>query len=308
MENLNQNHIKWNERLKVGVDYIDTAHEKFLSVVRKLIRLNEEEQDDKWLCTEGMKFFKNYTIEHFAQEEAYMRSIHYEKYEEHKLLHDNWRNITLPALERDLETSNFSPDSVRHFLSMCISYINIHIIMEDRAITGAFSTERVVKRAEGTSDISILKEMISHFMQYMFSLDTHLVSTYYSGEDFGKSIYYKAIYTSQKDEKFQLHFVFEENLVMYIESEVTGIKVFKVSKMAITTIEQFAQGIIQYLGTYFNSSSELKLEKSNMLTKEQFYNTFNSTLPGYRLLFDTGHGYFAFCIDVSCAIPQDPNE
>ena len=307
MEKLNTDQVKWNERLKVGVDYIDNAHEKFFSVVRKLIRLNEEEQNDKWLCTEGMKFFKNYVIEHFDQEEAYMRSIHYEKYEDHKLLHDNWRNIILPALERDLEASDFSPDSVRRFLGMCIGYISTHIIMEDRAITGEFSTERVMNRVDNKNDISIIKEMVSHFMQYMFSLDTHLVSSYYSGEDFGKSIYYKAIYSSQNGQQFQLDFIFEELLAMYIESEVTGVKVFKVSKMAIVTLHQFVKGIVQYLGTYFNSSSELKLDSSHILTKEQFYSNFDSSRPGFRLLFDTGHGYFAFCIDVSCAIPKDAN-
>lgn len=308
MEKINKDQLKWSERLKVGVDYIDNAHEKFVSVVRKLVRLNEEGQDDQWLCTEGLKYFKNYAVEHFAQEEAYMRSINYEKYEEHKLLHDNYRDVMLPALERDLNASNFSPDSVRHFLSMCMSYINRHIIMEDRAITGKFSIEHVVKRAKDSSDISILKEMISHFMQYMFNLDTYLVSTFYYGEDFGKSIYYKAIYSSQCNQKFQLYFVFEEQLVMQIESEVTGIKVKKSSKMAITTVKQFSTAIVQYLGMYFNSSSELKEEKSNILTKEQFYNTFNSTFPGFRMLFDTGHGYFAFCIDLSCAIPQKTNE
>ena len=44
-------------------------------------------------------------------------------------------------------------------------------------------------------------------------------------------------------------------------------------------------------------SSELyKLKGENLLTYDQFQQVFNSQHPQYSLLFDTGAGYFAYCV------------
>ena len=67
--------IKWNDRFNIGVDSIDTAHRRLFSIVGKLISLNEDETKQQHACREGIKYFKSYTIKHFEDEEAYMRSI-----------------------------------------------------------------------------------------------------------------------------------------------------------------------------------------------------------------------------------------
>ena len=69
--------IKWNKRFDIGVDSIDKAHRKLFSIVHKLSCLNENENNGPWACAEGIKYFKNYAITHFAEEEAYMKSIGY---------------------------------------------------------------------------------------------------------------------------------------------------------------------------------------------------------------------------------------
>ncbi len=70
------NAIKWNNRFNIGVEVVDKAHQKLFSIVGKLIALNEEEKQQH-ACREGIKYFKNYTLKHFAEEEAYMKSIRY---------------------------------------------------------------------------------------------------------------------------------------------------------------------------------------------------------------------------------------
>ena len=51
-----------------------------------------------------------------------MRSIEYADYEIHKRLHDNFREYTLPALEEEMEEMNYSTESIRHFLGVCIGW------------------------------------------------------------------------------------------------------------------------------------------------------------------------------------------
>ena len=94
--------VAWDDQFEIGVNSIDNAHRKLFSIVRRLIHLSKDENNGQWACAEGIKYFKTYAIEHFMDEEAYMRSIGYEGYEIHKGLHDNMRYMTLPALEKDL--------------------------------------------------------------------------------------------------------------------------------------------------------------------------------------------------------------
>lgn len=76
------------------------VHKKLFSIVAivgKLIALNEDSAKQQHACREGIKYFKNYTLKHFAEEESYMRSINYSEYAMHQSLHDNMQNKTLPA-------------------------------------------------------------------------------------------------------------------------------------------------------------------------------------------------------------------
>ena len=68
---------EWNKQFRIGVDSIDNAHKKLFSIVRKLIHLSQDENNGQWACAEGIKYFKNYAVKHFADEEAYMQSIGY---------------------------------------------------------------------------------------------------------------------------------------------------------------------------------------------------------------------------------------
>ena len=95
--------IKWNDRYNLGVEEIDKAHQKLFAIVNKLISFTENPNKQQHACREGIKYFKSYTLRHFAEEEAYMQSVAYAKLPMHKRLHDNLRDKTLPALEDELE-------------------------------------------------------------------------------------------------------------------------------------------------------------------------------------------------------------
>ena len=127
---------EWNNHFNIGVDSIDNAHRKLFSIVRRLIHVSKDENNGQWACAEGIKYFKTYAIEHFTDEETYMKSINYEGYEIHKRLHDGMRYKTLPALEKDLLESDYSQESIQHFLGICLGWLTAHIMIEDRAITG----------------------------------------------------------------------------------------------------------------------------------------------------------------------------
>ena len=288
--------IEWNERFNIGVEEVDKAHRRLFSVVRKLMELSEDEKRGRWVCEEAIKYFKSYTVKHFAQEEEYMRSIHYSGYEVHKRLHDVMRDKTIPALEKDLVESDYSREAMQHFVGISLGWLTGHILIEDRAITGRIPNRwnEVLPKDE----IMAVEKVVSKTIMEVFKLDTRIVSDQYAGEDFGKSIFYRITYRSARGRRIQVFLVLEEQLVLHKVGEMLDVNFKKVDKVVLDATKQLSQQMIKRMGMYFKFLRQFEFEKDHVLTAEQFEKEFESGYPRYSLLFDTGMGYFAFCLKV----------
>lgn len=285
--------IKWNDRFNIGVSSIDKAHQRLFSIVRKMVDLNDDEKDRQWICTEGIKYFKSYALKHFADEEAYMKSINYEGYEAHKHIHDDLRDKTLPALEQDMVDSGYSPESVKHFLGICIGWLTGHIMLEDHAITGRVANKWI---HEPTEETSVLEEMITKVMNEVFGLKLQVVSEHYAGEDFGKKICYRMTYRDKENKRIQVFFVLEERLVLHTVGQLLNVQFKKMDKVVADAAKLIAEQYMKRIAMYYKSIGMYTLEKTNMLTEEQMVQDFRIEYPKYSLLFNTGKGYMAVCI------------
>lgn len=285
---------EWNERFNIGVDSIDNAHQKLFSIVRKLIHLSKDENNGQWACAEGIKYFKSYAIEHFTDEETYMQSIGYKGYEIHKRLHDDMRYKTLPALEKELTESNYSQESIHHFLGICLGWLTAHIMIEDRAITGKVSNKW--KQDNAGADLIALEDSLIITIQEIFRSQTQIVSEHYSGDDFGDSIVIRLTYRSKKAEKTQIFMVLEESLVLRVVSAMLDMPLTKMDKLVMNAGKELSLRIAEQLGIHCRLSAQYQLESSHFMTLEQFRKTFFLEVFDYSLLLNTGRGYFAFCI------------
>ena len=129
-----ESQLVWKDEYNIGVDVIDKEHQRLFKIINKLFAFSNEEKKSQWACQEGIKYFKDHTVKHFAEEEKYMASINYEGLSTHRLLHRGFRKNTLPALEAELEQSKYSACSVNHFLGVCAGWLIGHTLTEDRAI------------------------------------------------------------------------------------------------------------------------------------------------------------------------------
>lgn len=285
---------EWNKQFNIGVDSIDNAHRKLFSIVQKLIHLSQDENNGPWACAEGIKYFKNYAIEHFANEEAYMQLTSYKGYEIHKRLHDDMRCKTLPALEKDLTESDYSPESIQHFLGICLGWLTYHILIEDRAITGKVSNRW--KTDHAGADMDVLKHALTDTLQEVFRLPVEVISEHYSGEDFGTSMIIRLTYCLASEKKRQIFMVLEESLVLRIVGSMLGMPLTKMDKLVMNVVKELSIRILERLGMYYHLSSQYQLESSHFMTPEQYRKTVYLEVFDYSLLFNTGHGYFAFCV------------
>ena len=285
--------IVWNERYKMGVDLIDKDHKLLFSTMNKLLQISEEEEKNEWVCREGVKFLKNHSLEHFEHEEVYMRSINYEEYETHKRLHDNFREKTLPALEREMEEMKYSAESVRHFLSVSIGWVVSHTLTEDLAITGKSNSKWANIPYIGERDA--MEQIIIQLIQDIFRLKAKMISEQYGGEDFGKVICCRFIYRGQEKKKWEVILIYEEQLLLKIMSGILNIEYPRVDAMAINICRYISRQFIERIRESFPALETFELEKEILLTHEQLLDSFEREHPSCSLLFDTKAGYFAFC-------------
>lgn len=286
-------HIKWNDRYKLGVDFIDKEHKQLFSTMDRLLRLSENEEKSEWACREGVKYLKNHSLEHFEHEESYMQSINYGEYEIHKRLHNDFRDNTLPALEKEMEESEYSTDSIRHFLGVCIGWVVAHTLTEDLAIAGKKTSKWLDIPHE--KEHEIMEQDLVQLIQEMFRLDAKMISGQYAGENFGKVVCFRFVYRGEQKEKWEITLVFEEHLLLAVVGAIFNAEYKKLDDMVINISRYLSKQFMERVKESFPALASFTLEKENLLTYEQLVDSFERVQPACSLLFDTGEGYFAFC-------------
>lgn len=292
--------IVWQDQYKIDVDFIDEEHKKLFSTMNRLLRISEEEEKSEWGCREGVKYLKNHTIEHFEHEEKYMQSIDYAEYEVHKRLHDNFRYKTLPALEEELVEADYSTESVRHFLGVCIGWVIAHTQTEDLAIAGKVSSKWVDLPHE--EEKNALEQTIIQLVNDIFHIKAKLISEMYAGERFGKVVCCRFIYRGQNKERWEITFVYEERMLLKIIDDILDSQHSRVDDMVVNVIRYMSRQFLERIRKSFPSVDLFELEKESLLTFEQLSESFKRAQPSCSLLFDTGEGYFAFCVSSSDTI------
>lgn len=290
------NNIEWRDSFNIGVEVIDKAHRELFSIIRKLIDLSKDDMSSpksRRACVEGIKFFKNYVIEHFSQEEEYMRSVKYKHYLAHKRRHDIMRYDTIPALEQRLNNDGFSRESIEYFYDVCIGWLTTHIAIEDVAIIKnydmdwKFDTDHAVRGIE---------KLFKDAVQELFKSDIYLADSNYQGNPLERPICMEFIFKNTEGKRAKILFVVEERLVTSAVAKLIGVQFVRINDISLTANSEIMLSVIQRVapkakmidGTY-QLLSECRISAAdvqNMLNDEYFR---------YKLLFGSDDGNLAFC-------------
>ncbi len=295
--------LMWQERYNIGVDFIDREHKKLFSILNKLLAAGKEEEKSRWACQEGIKYFKDHAMKHFAEEEAYMASIHYAGFDTHRRLHDNFRKKMIPALEKELMQTAYSAEAVNHFLGVCSGWLIAHTLTEDRAITG----KAVSKWGELLPDQmqAAMQQTIIQLLRDLFQLEARVVSECYGGERFGKGIYYRLNYENRNGERWEIMLVFEEKLIFKTIGSMIDVEASTVNAMMMHAARFTAQQFVNSISQHFPSAEVHEIKDENLLTYDQFQRAFARQKLQFSLLFDTGAGYFAYCVTAPHLIQKE---
>lgn len=124
--------IEFTDSLAVGLDNIDDQHKVLFEKVNTLLEACSAGQG-KTVILDTLEFLRDYTKEHFGDEEKYMLSINYPEYDNQKKLHTTFIN----ELEKINDEYNESGNKLLLTLSinsMVVKWLTNHISIEDKKI------------------------------------------------------------------------------------------------------------------------------------------------------------------------------
>ena len=280
--------IMWDDRYKMGVEAVDRAHAKLFRIVNKLFDLSQDASANQAAYKEGIKYLEAYSMTHFSEEEAYMRSIRYGGYAEHKRIHDNFRNKTLISLKKDLELSGYSSSVVERFVGIMGSWLTEHIMLEDQAIVGKVVRQ---KKRDLSTQIDIISKTVHHAVKEVLQTEKKLVSTEYKGQNIGNGYYCCQYYQMGGGVVLQLLLGVEDVLFLRGIERIPGIRKREMTERDVLHV--FGQ-LFERMGRLFKVETKPEFGPENLLSRDNFRKEFMKGCP-CSLLFGTRSGALAFC-------------
>lgn len=286
--------IEWNEKYRIGIEILDKEHKNLFRVVNKLMDHHWDEKHSEWACQESIKFFTSHAMKHFAEEEAYMESIRFPDLPHHRKLHDTFRNVTLPVLQDELERTHYSQAAVEHYVGVAAGWLVGHTLSEDMSIVGR-SASKWRGILPGT-EIGMITRIMKDYVYDMFNLESQLVSDVYGGERFGQGVYYRMAYEDPQGKRVEFILIFEEPHLVGSVGKVLGLETNKLDERMLHATRYMAQQFAEHVKTSFPNLQNCELVGEDLMSYNDFRDLFERNKPRVSLLFDSGPGYFAFCM------------
>jgi hemerythrin len=126
--------VVWKDLYNIGVPAIDGQHQKLFGIANEIDQLlNNELIIDKYdQIIAIINELREYTIDHFAAEEAYMLTVKYPRFLSHKVLHTDFvekiNSIDLEQIDNEQNTY------LKSILNFVIEWLVDHILKEDKLI------------------------------------------------------------------------------------------------------------------------------------------------------------------------------
>lgn len=143
---------------------------------------------------------------------------------------------------------------------------------------------------------AVMGQTVASLLHSMFQVDPRLLSDCYGGEKFGEGIYYRLIAVSGEKKRWEFFLIFEEKFIASTIGSVMDIKSEAVKAMLMHAAGYVARQFVERVRGCFPSLRQSEIKQEQILTYEQFQMVYEKQSPQFSMLFDTGKGYFAYCV------------
>lgn len=292
---MEQEVFEWKDEYNIGVEKIDSAHRELFSLVNRIISnfMDQNFDKNKMTCVEAIKYLKNYTIKHFAEEEEYQLSISYPGYKTHKRVHDNMRSVVIPALEKEVAIKSYSKESLEHFVGVCAGWLAAHVLIEDQAITGKTRSKWRLNPEE--DDAEAIDGIVKEYIRGLFRMTANLVSKNYAGHKLGRLFCYRDVISDSKGAVYSVVTAIEESMLEAVAERLMNSAVYELDAVVLSVVSEMFRSFNNEVMMAFLHDSLTSVESGHM-SEEDFYRKFEKVYPEWSMLWRTEYGYMALCI------------
>ena len=124
----------WKDSFRIGVDKVDEQHKMLFDKTKELTDIfRDSKVENKKAIVDTILFLKQYAVQHFADEEAYQKSINSPGFEEHQAEHKQFVQTVL-QLEKELVASDFAAKDVQNLIATLSTWLLYHVVGSDQQI------------------------------------------------------------------------------------------------------------------------------------------------------------------------------
>src|SRR5690554_3403096 len=130
-------YFQWKKEYELGLEEVDKQHKKLLSIGRKLMTLirTTDVLENNQEIIQILEELRNYTVEHFASEEKFMKKNGYPDLTSHTMEHEFLRrklmridNLEQPNQETIIKLVSFVSDWIAKHILISDMKIRTHIL------------------------------------------------------------------------------------------------------------------------------------------------------------------------------------
>ncbi len=126
----------WKEKYRIGVPAIDAQHEELfrrVTVFVEALRSGGSWEQKMPVVNDTLAFMKEYVITHFADEEAYQKSVGYPGFAEHKKVHEDMVAYVGQVAEAYVQAG--CPETLmQQFAGKLLAWLINHVAASDQKI------------------------------------------------------------------------------------------------------------------------------------------------------------------------------
>lgn len=281
--------MEWEKKCMIGVPFLDAQHKSLFSAIERIRDILQENDDDRnrRLCKEALKFLESHTSRHFEDEEDYMRSIHYPQYEQHRAQHQAIRE-TLVSLKDDLIVSNYAPHSVKNMIGTMIAWLSYHTIELDSAIcTGA------LHHIDCSNSAAVAMEnAATRIVSEVFQDSLELINESYEGIPNGNFIFFSTDCSHPDGREFRIMGALGDQVVLHSINTLFSTQQTYIDETALSATKELSALLsIHFLQNYQNGDF-FHVDSTELLDESRFLTLQPSTRSLCSLLFGSVYGGF----------------
>lgn len=220
-----------------------------------------------------------------------MRSIGYEGYALHKMLHDDFQNGQLIKYRQIIESGQCRESDVWDFIGSGVGWLLEHIATADMAIVGKGI---LTQPPRPRMDYTALEQEINLLFASTLNIEANakIASPQYTGEYFGKAVHQKMIYETEVGEISVISGI-ERSFLLDIGRMLYGGAPEDEVELLLSTIQIFGGHFWGTLGQRFaGNNSRISIKESRMLLGKTLTEEFRQLRPTTSLLFTSDKGKF----------------